>query len=827
MGVAPGTRLGPYEVLAPLGAGGMGEVWRARDTRLGRQVALKFLPEGFAEDPERHARFEREAKVLASLNHPNIAVLYGLEHVEGRHALVMELVEGEGLNGRIGRGPLPVGDAVAIALQIAEALEAAHEKGIVHRDLKPANVKVRPDGVVKVLDFGLARAWEEPVGGGDPAQSPTLTGVYTRAGMILGTAAYMSPEQARGKPVDKRADIWAFGCVLYEMLVGRPLFSGETISDTLAAVLTSQIGFENVPNQTPEAVRGLLCRGLERNPKDRLRDIGEARVALGSIGGGETAMPGPVVGRAAPHAPTLPEGQLRPQSTRRRLMGVVAFSVAFAVAGVILALRATGWPPALFGNPSAGPIRSLAVLPLENLSGDPGQEYFADGMTEALINTLAQIGALSVISRTTVMQFKDTHLSLPQIARRLNDVDAVIEGSVQRSGGNVRVSVQLVRAATDTPLWAKDYEREMSDVLALQGEVARAIADQVRVKLTAGERMRLAAARSVNPEAYDLYLRGKSHSRHENPEDNDQAVALLERAVAKDPKFPEAHAELARAYGIRLFFYLPENEELDRRSRSEIETALRLNPESSDAHLALGVLLWTPQNHFPHAQAILELRRAIELNPSSDEAHHQLGMIYMHVGLLDRSLREAQEAVRLNPGNTLASYRVGVAKLYLQDYKGAWDVFSEVPVEFNPVLVNYQDIWTLFYLGRKAEAKARSDQYERAYPRDVGGLNASLQAMLAADAGEAARAEERIRVAAERGKGYGHFHHTEYNVATAYALLGKPAEALKWLEAAVGDGLPCYPLFASDPNLDRIRSDPNFVAFLAKQKEQWEAFKRL
>jgi serine/threonine protein kinase len=209
MGVAPGARLGPYEVLTPLGAGGMGEVWRARDTRLGRQVALKFLPEELAEDPERHARFEREAKVLASLNHPNIAVLYGLEHVEGRHALVMELVEGEGLNGRIGRGPLPVGDAVAIALQIAEALEAAHEKGIVHRDLKPANVKVRPDGVVKVLDFGLARAWEEPVGGGDPAQSPTLTGVYTRAGMILGTAAYMSPEQARGKPVDKRADIWA------------------------------------------------------------------------------------------------------------------------------------------------------------------------------------------------------------------------------------------------------------------------------------------------------------------------------------------------------------------------------------------------------------------------------------------------------------------------------------------------------------------------------------------------------------------------------------------------------------------------------------------
>jgi TolB-like protein/tetratricopeptide (TPR) repeat protein len=481
----------------------------------------------------------------------------------------------------------------------------------------------------------------------------------------------------------------------------------------------------------------------------------------------------------------------------------------------------------MFRSASARSIRSLAVLPLENLSGDSAQEYFADGMTESLINTLAQIGALSVISRTTVMQFKGTHLSLPEIAKRLNDVDAIIEGSVQRSGGHVRVSVQLVRAATDTHLWARDYDREMSDVVALQGEVARAIADEVRVGLTPGERMRLAAAPSVNPDAYDLYLRGKAHSRLENPDENQQAIALLERAVAADPSFAAAHAELARAYGIRHFFFFPNDAELAEKSQLEVETALRLDPESSDAHLARGVLLWVPQYHFPHAEAIRELRRAIELNPSSDEAHHQLGMVYMHVGLLDRSLQEAQEAVRLNPGNTLALYRQGVARLYLRDYEGAWDVFSRIPIEFNPVLVNYQDVWTLFYLGRKSEAKARTDEYTRAYPRDVGGLNASLKAILAADAGDATRAEEEIRTAVERGRGYGHFHHTEYNVATAYALLGKPAPALEWLRAAVQDGLACYPLFEGDPNLDKIRRDPGFVAFLAKQKEQWEGFRRL
>jgi tetratricopeptide (TPR) repeat protein len=387
--------------------------------------------------------------------------------------------------------------------------------------------------------------------------------------------------------------------------------------------------------------------------------------------------------------------------------------------------------------------------------------------------------------------------------------------------------VQLVRAATDTPLWAKDYDSELTDVLALQGEVARAIAEQVRVELTPGERRRLAAAPSVNPEAYDLYLRGRTHSRHENRDDNDEAIALLERAVAADPSFAAAHAELARAYAIRHFFFFPNDAELERKSRAEVETALRLDPESSDAHLARGVLLWDPSYHFPHAEAIRELRRAIGLNPSSDEAHHQLALVYLHVGLLDQALKEVQEAIRLNPDNTLAPYRLGCVKLYKGDYQQAWDLFSKIPLSYNPVLLNYVSAWTLFDLGRKAEARARTDEYARAYPQDKGGLNASLQAMFAADAGDAATAEAKIHAALEHGKGYRHVHHTEYNVAVAYALLGKPKEALRWLQAAADDGLPCYPLFETDPNLDKIRRDPGFTAFLVKQKQQWEAFKRL
>ena len=280
MSLSPGTRLGPYEILSPLGAGGMGEVYRARDAKLNRDVAIKVLPEAVAEDAERLARFQREAQVLASLNHPHIAAIYGLEKAGNFEALVLELVEGETLAERIGAGPIPVDEALAIARQIADALEAAHEKGIVHRDLKPANVKITPEGKVKVLDFGLAKALTGDASSPDVSHSPTLTAQATQAGVVIGTAAYMSPEQARGKAVDKRADIWAFGAVLYEMLSGRKAFEGETVSDTLAAVLRADIDWSSLPSQTPAAVRGVLRRCLDRDPKHRLRDIGDARIAL-------------------------------------------------------------------------------------------------------------------------------------------------------------------------------------------------------------------------------------------------------------------------------------------------------------------------------------------------------------------------------------------------------------------------------------------------------------------------------------------------------------------------------------------------------------------
>ncbi len=356
MTLAAGVRLGPYEILAPLGKGGMGEVWRARDTRLGREVALKFLPAEVAEDPERHARFEREAKLLAALNHPNVAVLYGLEHLDGQHALAMELVEGDGLDERIARGPVPVEEAVAIARQIASGVEAAHEKGIVHRDLKPANVRLRPDGAVKVLDFGLAKAMESAPAEHAPGIAPTLTGLHTRAGMVMGTAAYMAPEQARGEPVDRRADIWAFGVVLYEMLTGRKPFLGATTADTLAAVLTGGIEWASLPGATPVALRRLTARCLERDPRRRLRDVGEARVLLEDLAAG--------VDGVAP-----PQRAVAPLRGRERLSWALAAVAAAAAVLSPLLLRRTVAPAETIRF-TVAPPPGYDILPIVKLSPD-------------------------------------------------------------------------------------------------------------------------------------------------------------------------------------------------------------------------------------------------------------------------------------------------------------------------------------------------------------------------------------------------------------------------------------------------------------------------
>ncbi len=507
--------------------------------------------------------------------------------------------------------------------------------------------------------------------------------------------------------------------------------------------------------------------------------------------------------------------------SRRRKLFVAGLGM-LAIVAVVAGVRVPGWHVRWLGRADTARIQSIAVLPLDNLTGDPAQEYFADAMTDALTTQLAQISSLRVISRMSVLKYKKEKKPVPEIGRELN-VDAVVEGAVARSGDKVRITAQLVHAATDRHLWAKGYERDLRDVLALQDEVARAIASEVRVKVTPQEQVRLARARPINPEAYDYYFRAKYYVGPFNKPYTENAIQMLERAVAIDPTFALAYSALADAYIIKASTYQPEEKQWEQKALTAIERALSLDPDLAEVYYDRAFLLWTPAHRFPHEQVVRELRHALALNPNLDEAHQLLSSVYNHIGLLHKGLEEAQKAVAINPANTGARYRAGINLLFQGEYEKGLAALADSK-EFFPALWAYQTSWALFHLGRREEAASRIAEFAKKYPEDEGGILASMQAMLAAAAGKDRLAEEKIRVAVGKGRGYTHFHHTAYGIASAYALMNKPEPALKYLRMAAEDGFPCYPLFARDASLDNLRNHPRFIAFMAQLKKQWEHY---
>lgn len=524
-------------------------------------------------------------------------------------------------------------------------------------------------------------------------------------------------------------------------------------------------------------------------------------------------------------APSLPAASRARGSLRRWAFVLVGL---LALSALLLGFNAGLRERLLSSVGKANPVRiqSIAVLPLENLSGDPSQDYFADGMTDSLITNLSKIGALRVSSRPSVMRYKGARKPLPEIARELN-VDALLIGSVVRSGERVRIAVQLIHAATDRNVWTDSYERDLRDVLALQKEVTQDIVGEIRIKLTPQEQVQFGSVRPVNPEAYDYYFRGRFYLNRQTKEDNEAAIAALERAVAIDPTFAAAHAELAQAYVWKLYLFAPGEKQWAEKAFVAAEKALALDPNLAVAHLARGRILWTPANHFPHEKAIQEYRRALTLNPSLDEARNQLALVYCHIGAFDEALQESNKAVTTNPTNNLAQFRTGQTLNLQGKYEQALSVLRAIPREANRELVGHQIVWALFNLGRKEEASAAIEQFLKDYPADNGGLFTGLRAVLAASAGQERRAQDEISLAVEKGKGFGHFHHTAYYIACAYALMNKPEPAIKWLEAAAEDGFPCYPLFEKDANLDNLRQNARFVTFLAKQKKQWEYYRTI
>jgi len=630
-----GTRLGPYEIVAAIGAGGMGEVYQARDARLGRDVAIKVVTERLVGDRRHRARFEREARAVAAVSHPNILAIHDFGEEGGFFYAVTELLEGETLRQRVVRERLSLRRAVEIATAVAEGLAAAHSRGIIHRDIKPENIFLTSDGLVKILDFGLARP---PVVGSEDQTSAPTESAQTAAGTVLGTVGYMSPEQVSGELADARSDIFSLGCVLYEMLTGRRAFSGASPGQTMAAILRDQppeIAVSGV--QVPEGLDRIATRCLEKSPSERFQSARDLAFGLKEMAGGSAAVPS---------APVV----TRPR--RAWVIGPAVVLMAVLVAGFLL------FRDRLL--PGSHRIDSVAVLPLENLTGDAGQDYFAEGMTEELISDLSKISALRVPSRTSIMRYKKTTKSLPEIAKELN-VDAIVEGSVSRSGSQVKITAQLIDASKDKHLWADSFQRDLKDVLALQGEVARAIAEEIRISLTPEERTSLAASRPVDPEAYEYYLQGRYHWYRRTPADAIKSRDFFQKAVDEDPGYAAGWAGLAAAY--HLLSSTPYSMIAPREGYPKVLEACRkaisLDPNNAEAHAMHGMVRFFFDRDAKAAES--DFRRSQELDPRYAQGRQLYSFMLQSLGRFEEAIREARTGRDADPLSLVQNANVAYA----------------------------------------------------------------------------------------------------------------------------------------------------------------------
>jgi eukaryotic-like serine/threonine-protein kinase len=785
-----GQTISHYRIVEQLGAGGMGVVFKAQDSRLERAVALKFLPEKLAQQPQALERFRHEARAASALNHPGICTIYDIGEQDGQAFIAMEFIDGETLRNHIHGKALPVEELLELGIQIAEALDAAHSEGIIHRDIKPANIFVTKRGRAKVLDFGLAKLVPKGVAIADADSGGESTGSTSIAGIISGTPSYMSPEQVRGDALDTRTDIFSLGLVLYETATGRQAFGGGTGGAIIEAVLTRPpVAVRSINPDIPPALEAIINKALHKDREQRYQHVANLLADLQRLKRDiDSGLPDREAVTGSHFASTAD-----PPSS----------------AGQPISRSSTQQTGSFRAPRVSKTIGSLAVLPFENVSRDPENDYLSDGITESLINNLATVPKLRVMARSTVFRYKGRDIDPQAVGRELN-VRAVLTGRMMQSGSSLRIGTELVDVATGSQIWGAQFDRKPGDIFVIQDEISNEISGKLRLQLTRAEKKRLNKRHTEDAEAYRLYLQGHHHWSRWTEEGFYKAIGYFQQAIQKDPGYALAYAGVADSYVLLGWnSYLPPKDAFPK-GKAAAMSALEIAPDLGEAHTALAAVLWLHDWRWPEARK--EFQRALELNPCYPTANHYYAECLMTLGRHAEALTRMKKSLELDPLSLIINVAIGWAYYHARQYdEGVAQLLRTVELDPNYPMT----CWILGLLYRKT---ARYDLAISAGKKAVNlsGGSPLMRAALAQTFATAGAAQEAIQILDDLQKLAKERYVVPHFFAGIYADLGDHDRALEYLEKSYAEHCHWLIYLHIDPSLDDLRNDPRFQDLLRR-----------
>lgn len=827
-----GQTVNHYEVLGTIGVGGMGEVYLAHDTRLGRKVALKVLPTELTQNRERLRRFEQEARAASALNHPNIITIHEIGQADSLNFIVTEFIEGQTLRQLMASTRMKLMVALDVATQVASALAAAHAADIVHRDLKPENIMRRPDGHIKVLDFGLAKLIEPRTSSVDH-EAPTVARVDTEMGTVMGTAQYMSPEQARGLKVDARTDIFSLGVVFYEMLAGRAPFAGETTADIISVLLHKEPQtLSTLAPDVPAELQHIISKALRKDKEERyqtikslLTDLRTLKQELEFAHKLERSAPADTKRSAtndslqatAEHATTenaeTQTAPRKPTSSAEYLVSHISqHRVGFIAGLAVLLLASIGVGAWLYKN--RGPtnpvlIESIAVLPFVNESGNSEVEYLSDGMTESLINSLSQLPKLNVKARSSVFRYKGREAEPRQVAAELS-VQAILNGRVVQRGDDLTLYLSLVDARNGNQIWGEQYNRKLTDLVSLQSEIARDVSQKLRVRLSSADEQKVAKNYTANVEAYQLYLKGRYHVFKVTPPEIQKGISYFQQAIVIDPSYALPYVGLSSAYrSFSLSFDMPATEGM-LKAKAAAQKAVEIDDTLSEAHAALGFAIFWYDWDFNAAEN--QLKRALELNPNSADAHWAYGHLLSNVGRHSEGLAEIRRARELDPLNLIINTTEGQILLYAGQPDSALAALQKT-FELDPKLWLIHMVASGAYIEKGMFLEAIAEARKARELNRLSSLPIANVGYALTKSGKQAEARAALEELLKRST---ELYVPPYHIALVYNALGESNETLAWLERGIKERNPGMVFLKVDPKWNKMRDDPRFQDLLRR-----------